>query len=81
MGNLVGLDGLNRQGKRQIEREIAKDFVQIIPGIINDIRLLALRNELFLEVFKILGVTDEQFKQAYDIAKAKFEKETGKDEA
>ncbi|MFA5882209.1 MAG: hypothetical protein WC834_08430 [Eubacteriales bacterium] len=82
MGKLLDLSGkpLIRQEVREMERDIAKNIGKIIPGIFKDLKMLednvnALgdRTDIILEVLRILGMTDDQFKEAIDRVKAKCE--------
>jgi predicted nuclease with RNAse H fold len=74
MAKIVGMDGkpLVRQEVREMERDIAKNVGKIIPGIFQDMQFLGQRNDIIIEVLKIMGVTDEQFQQAVETVKAKY---------
>lgn len=84
MSKLLGVDGkpLVRQERRELERDIVKNLGTIIPGIFNDLRMLedginALgdRTDIILEALKMVGMTDEQFKEAINLVKAKYQEE------
>ncbi|MFA4854195.1 MAG: hypothetical protein WC616_02460 [Candidatus Omnitrophota bacterium] len=77
MSKLLGSNGkpLKRPEVRELERDIVKNLGTIIPGMMQDIEFLGTRVNIFIEVFKALGVTDEQFQEAVDRVKAKYQEE------
>ena len=86
MSKLLDLSGkpLIRQEVREMERDIAKNIGKIIPGILGDLKMLednvnALgdRTDIILEVLRMLGMTDDQLKEAVDRVKAKCAQEAG----
>jgi len=77
MGEIIGLNGqsLTRQQKRQTVRDQQGEFIKVLNHQSEAVNFLLFRTDIMLEVFKTLGVTEEQLHAIEEQMKEKYKRQ------
>lgn len=77
--NQTGQPLMSRQAKREMARDQQGQLVKIIDNLNQGVGAAHYRLDVFYEALKALGVTDEQFSEAQERVKARYQEEQKKE--